>query len=244
MLALMEKLAPGFRAIHAIGARLPQECVYILASSFISEQFTYMYNIPQYRAWVLGQDMSAPYQWHAQFLQHLQVGFSRERWVLKTPAHLVSLRYLLAQYPDASIVWTHRRPLDAIASFSSLAQTLRSGFSRGVYPLETGDQEFRHFSKVVRQGVDDRRALDRGQFMDVSFNAICDDPIAVVAAVYRHFGWQLGDTVETRMRAYLKRRPRHLYGEHRYSATTFGLDDTLERQLYGEYLSRYDNHLQ
>ena len=34
-----EKLSPGFQAIHAIGARLPQECVYIFASQFVSEQF-------------------------------------------------------------------------------------------------------------------------------------------------------------------------------------------------------------
>jgi hypothetical protein len=243
MLRLMEKLAPGFRAIHAIGARLPQECVYILASSFISEQFTYMYNIPDYRAWVLAQDMTAPYRWHAQFLQHLQVDFARERWVLKTPAHLVSLPYLLAQYPDASIVWTHRRPLDAIASFSSLTQTLRSGFSSGVDPFETGEQEFRYFAKAMQQGVASRRALDRGQFKDVSFNAICADPMNVVAAIYRHFGWELGDEAETRMRAYLKRRPRHLYGKHLYSATAFGLDSTLESGLYGEYLSRYGDYL-
>lgn len=239
----MEKLAPGFRAIHAIGARLPQECVYILASSFISEQFTYMYDIPDYRNWVLGQDMTAPYRWHAHFLQHLQTDFARERWVLKTPAHLACLQYLLAQYPDASIVWTHRRPLDAIASFSSLTQTLRGGFSRRVDPVETGDGEFRHFSKVIQLGMDQRRALDRGQFIDVSFNAICADPISVVAAIYRRFGWHLSEAAETRMRTYLKRRPRDLYGEHRYTAAAFGLDSGREHQFYGDYLSRYGEFL-
>ncbi len=153
LLALLEKLCPGFRAIHAIGARLPQECVYILASAFISEQFGYMYNIPAYRDWALDQDMTASYRWHASFLQHLQVDLRRERWVLKTPAHLAYLKYLLAQYPDAAIVWTHRRPLDAMASFSSLTYTLRSGFSRSVDPLATGEYEFRHFSKIVARGM-------------------------------------------------------------------------------------------
>jgi hypothetical protein len=243
MLRMMEKLAPGFRAIHAIGARLPQECVYIMASSFISEQFTYMYNIPAYRDWVLGQDMTAPYQWHAHFLQHLQVDFARERWILKAPAHLGSLDYLLAQYPDASIVWTHRRPLDAIASFSSLTQTLRSGFGTQVDPLETGAREFRHFSTVMQLGMEKRHALDRGQFFDASFAAICADPIAVVNAIYRHFGWPLGDEAGARMHAYLKKRPRDLYGEHCYNAGTFGLDSELEKQWYTEYLARYGQFL-
>jgi len=239
LLGLLEMLCPGFRAIHAIGARLPQECVYILASGFISEQFSYMYNIPDYQAWALHQDMTEPYRWHAAFLQHLQVDLRRERWVLKTPAHLAHLKYLLAQYPDATIVWTHRRPLDAMASFSSLAYTLRSGFSRGIEPLSTGQQEFQHFSKILDRGMQDRRALDRGQFIDVSFSAICDDPMAVIRAIYAHCAMDLSGEAETRMRDYLRRHPRSRYGEHRYSAAAFGLDNAQELQLYGDYLSHY-----
>jgi hypothetical protein len=244
LLDLLEKLCPGFRAIHAIGARLPQECVYILASAFISEQFGYMYNVPAYRDWALQQDMTASYRWHASFLQHLQVDMQRERWVLKTPAHLAYLKYLLAQYPDAAIVWTHRRPLDAMASFSSLTYTLRSGFSRSVDPLATGEYEFRHFSKIVARGMEDRRALDNGQFIDVGFNAICADPMSVMRTIYERFAMELSREAEARMREYLKRHPRGLYGEHRYSPTAFGLDAAREQQLYGEYLSRYGAWLQ
>jgi len=239
LLALLEKLSPGFKAIHAIGARLPQECVYLQASAFVSEQFCYMYNIPDYRAWVLQQDMSACYQWHAHFLQHLQVDLARERWVLKSPAHLASLRYLFMQYPDARVVWTHRRPLDAITSFSSLTYALRSGFSDSIDPIATGAQEFQHFAAVLQQGMQDREALDRRQFFDAGFNAICADPIAVVEAVYRQFGWVLGAEAECRMRAYLRRHPRHLYGVHQYSATQFGLDATQEAQAYSAYLTHY-----
>ena len=36
--------------------------------------------------------------------------------------------------------------------------------------------------------MEKRHALDRGQFFDASFAAICADPIAVVNAIYRHFG--------------------------------------------------------
>ncbi len=243
LLRLMEKLAPGFQAIHAIGARLPQECVYMMASSFQSEQFSYMFDIPDYRDWVLRQDMTPAYQWHARFLQHLQVDQAPARWLLKTPAHLACLPFLLAQYPDASIIWTHRRPLDAIASFSSLAHTLRGGFCRTVDPVTTGEQEFRHFSTVVQLGMDDRRELDRGQFFDVGFDAICADPMAVVASIYHRFDWPLSHTAEARMRAYLQRHPRHLYGEHCYSPAEFGLDAASEIRSFGGYLSQYDEYL-
>jgi hypothetical protein len=243
LLALLEKLSPGFQVIHAIGARLPQECVYILASSFVSEQFGYMYNVPEYRDWVMDQDMTASYDWHARFLQHLQVDFSCERWVLKTPAHLAHLKYLLAQYPDASIVWTHRRPLDAIASFSSLAYTLRRGFSSCVDPVATGEYESQHFSRMALRGMADRDALDNGQFIDVGFDAICADPIAVISTIYSRLDLVLTHETQARMRDYLRRRPRGLYGEHQYSAEAFGLDALQQQQQYGAYLSRYADFL-
>ncbi|MGB1140118.1 MAG: sulfotransferase, partial [Halioglobus sp.] len=104
LLPVMEKLAPGFRRIHAVDAHLPQECVYLLASHFMSEQFAYMYNLPSYRQWLLEADMGPAYRWHHDFLQHLQVDCPGDHWVLKSPAHLAYLDTLLAQYPDACVV--------------------------------------------------------------------------------------------------------------------------------------------
>jgi hypothetical protein len=243
VMALAEKLSPGFQAIHALGARLPQECVYIFASQFVSEQFGYMFNIPQYRDWALDQDMTASYRWHADFLQHLQVDYGGEHWVLKTPSHLAYLKYLFAQYPDAAVVWTHRRPLDAMASFSSLASTLHGGFSDTVDPRTIGAYEFGHSSKIVGMGIQQRRVLDQSRFFDVSFSQICSDPISVIQNLYDYFGMPFSSEAEVRMRDYLKRHPRNLHGEHRYSAEEFGLDGTQEQDLYAEYLSQYGDYL-
>tara|TARA_R110002049_G_scaffold12647_5_gene56409 strand:- start:8738 stop:10102 length:1365 start_codon:yes stop_codon:yes gene_type:complete len=239
LLNILEWLAPGFQAIHAVGARLPQECVYLLASACMSEQFGYMYNVPAYRDWLLTQDMTPAYQWHAHFLQHLQVDCNGRQWVLKTPAHLANLGVLLAQYPDAAIVWTHRRPLAAMASFSSLATTLRAGFSDHVDPHAIGQYESQHFASVVNRGMRDRAKLDTGQFFDVSFEAVCRDPLAVVEAVYRYFNIELGSEARRCMREYLTRRPRNLYGEHRYSPEAFGLSVGLESRLFGDYRERF-----
>ena len=243
MLSLAEKLSPGFRAIHAIGAKLPQECVYILASHFISEQFGYMYNIPNYRSWALDQDMTASYRWHANFLQHLQVNFGAAPWVLKAPAHLAYLKYLVAQYPDAAIVWTHRRPLDAISSFSSLVCTLQSGFSDTIDPMTIGEHEAQHFSKIVTTGMSDRNALTHHQIFDVSFSALCSDPISVIKSLYEYFGMPLSREAENRMQEYLTQHPRHLHGEHTYSPGHFGLGEAREGELYPDYLASFDRYL-
>ncbi len=239
LLALMEKLAPGFRVIHALGAQLPQECVYLMASNFVSEQFGYMYNVPAYRSWALEQDMSATYQWHAQFLQHLQVDYRAARWVLKTPAHLAYLPALHARYPDAAIVWTHRRPLQAVASFTSLTTTLRSGFSDAVDLQAAGAFEMAHCARIVSRGMAARDELAAERFFDVSFADICRDPIAVIDGIYRHYGWALRPEAEGAMRDYLRNHPRNLYGVHRYSAAEFGLTEAQERERFADYLGRY-----
>lgn len=41
----------------------------------------------------------------------MQCDYQCERWVLKTPPHIAYLNDLLAQYPDAMLVWTHRDPI-------------------------------------------------------------------------------------------------------------------------------------
>jgi hypothetical protein len=54
-------------------------------------------------------------------LQTLQSRQPTERWILKTPNHLWHLEALLAAYPDARIIWTHRDPGPVVTSLASLA---------------------------------------------------------------------------------------------------------------------------
>lgn len=243
-LGMSEKLSPGFKSIHAIGAALPQECVYLFSSNFVSEQFGYMYNIPAYRSWALQRDMTSTYEWHARFLQHLQVDFPRERWVLKTPSHLAYLQHLLAQYPDADIVWTHREPSEAVASFTSLVSTLQGGFSDSVDRRAVGEHEIQHCAKILQSGVQQRKLLDDGQFFDVGFSDICSDPILVVEQIYSRFDIAFSAEAESLMRDYLKRRPRDLHGKHVYTADEFGLQSLRGKPGYMEYLDQFQQYCQ
>ena len=137
------------------------------------------------------------------------------------------------------MVWTHRRPLHAIASFSSLKSTLQGGFSDTVDCKAVGAEEFHHFSRTVTAGIKQRQALNKQCFFDVSFSAICTNPLAVIRDIYHYFDLPLSAVAETNMRDYLQRRPRGLYGEHRYRATDFGLQQEQEQRLYGDYLKEF-----
>lgn len=237
----IEILAPGFKAIHEIGARLPQECVALLAPHFISDQFGASYSIPEYRRWSLTQDMTAAYQWHYQFLQHLQADYRKTRWVLKTPAHLPYLDTLIKQYPDAALVHTHRDPVDVMGSISSLACTLHSAFSDRVDPLATGPREAEFFSDTLNQAIALRETIPNAskRFFDVQFNDIVADPIAVIEAIYQHFNFSFTPEARSAMQSYMDNRPRDKHGRHHYTLDDYGLTRDELSVLFGDYCQRF-----
>lgn len=238
----MELLAPGFQAIHAMGATLPQECVTLLAPHFISDQFGVSFYIPEYRSWTLEQDMTAAYQWHHQFLQHMQVDYMEQRWVLKTPPHLAYLDTLIKQYPDAAIVQTHRAPMDVLGSISSLSCTLHSAFSDEIDLNATAQAEVDYFSKMLNQGMQKRAAMldEDSRIFDVQFNDLVSDPIKVVENLYHHFNFEFGDDVRVAMQEYLNKRPRDKHGEHHYTLEKFGLSQQKCAALFTDYCKRFN----
>ena len=78
--------------------------------------------------------------------------FFRRRWVLKAPTHMFALPTLLATYPDALFLQTHRAPLAAVTSVSRIAR--RSSIVRAL-------QETRFLATVKRGWVTARAWLNR-----------------------------------------------------------------------------------
>jgi len=235
------RLAPEFRKIHPVGARLPEECVIILSHSFLSFEFSSNWFVPSYQTWLEQQELEPAYRYHRRFLQHLQWGYPVERWLLKAPPHLPGLRALFAVYPDADVIVTHRDPLEVVPSIASLHVVLRRTFSRAVDPLAVGPEVSRMLADDIRRGF---AARDDGcappeRFLDVWYTQLMDDPLAVVRRIYRHFDLPLSAEVEGRMRTYLETNPKDRAGPHRYSLAEFGLDAEVERARYREYWDRW-----
>jgi hypothetical protein len=237
----LRRLAPGFDAIHPIAARLPQECVAITAYDFHSIQFSTTYRIPSYEGWLFEQDLIPTYRFHREFLQHLQSRHAQERWVLKSPAHLSTIDALLAVYPDAMIVQTHRDPLEVLASASSLHCVLRSAASNAVDPFEVGREQVEIWSRTLRRSMarrEDARTCG-ARFFDVRFPALLADPVACVGQIYSHFGLELTDEARQRMSRFLKAHARDKHGTHRYTLEAFGIDPERDAQYFDEYYNRY-----
>jgi hypothetical protein len=232
-------LAPTFRQVHAVGAELPQECVGLMTPTFMSDQFDTMYYVPSYRAWFFRQDLLPAYQYHRRFLQHLQVRQSAPRWVLKAPTHMFALPTLLSVYPDALFVQTHRAPLDAMASVSSLITILRRVFSDAVDPFVVCREAIQYWSETLDRFLQERDRLAEYRVCDVNYVGIRSDPIAAVGRIYEHFGWLLSQKTEQRMRLLLASQPQEQYGRHRYNLSGFGIREAEGAAAFTAYCDRF-----
>ncbi len=239
--AQLRELARGIEAIHPVGAALPQECIVITASEFASIRFEMCFDVSSYQRWLLAADMRGCYAWHKRFLQHLQSRFAKERWVLKSPGHLGTIDALLAEYPDALIVQTHRDPRRVVPSVSSLEWTLRQVASDALDPHALGKQQLQAWSETLRRGMRARakHAAQANQFVDLHFHEIAADAVGCVRRIYAHFGLALTPEFERRMRDYVAAHPREEHGAHRYTLEGFGLSTGEVDAAFADYTARF-----
>jgi hypothetical protein len=232
-------LAPTFHHVHPVGAELPQECVSLMAPTFMSDQFDAMYYVPSYRSWFFRQDLRPAYEYHRCFLQHLQVRRSAPRWVLKAPTHMFALPSLLAVYPDALFVQTHRAPLDAMASVSSLITILRRIFSDAVDPQTVCREAIDYWSKTLERFLQERSRLAENRICDITYAEIRRDPLVAVRRIYVHFGWSLAKKVEQRMHRALASQLEDRHMLHRYNLSQFGVQETESAARFAAYCDRF-----
>ena len=237
----IDRVLPGFKQMHPMGARLPQECVALTAHDFATMIYHTTHRVPSYQAWLEKTDLRPVYASHRRQLQYLQWRCPAARWVLKSPGHLWALDALLAVYPDARIVQTHRDPLKVVASLTSLVTLLRAMASDEVDPLEIGADWTARLADGLERAiaVRDRAGLGRERVFDLQFGELVGDEIGAVRRLYAHFGMELGEEAEKRMRRFLADNPKDKHGAHRYTLAAAGLDAATERRRYARYQERF-----
>ena len=237
----VDRLIPGFKRMHPMGARLPQECVALTAHDFASMLFSTTQSVPSYQAWLDRADLRWVYAAHRRQLQYLQWRCPAQRWVLKSPGHLWALDALLAIYPDARIVQTHRDPLKVIASLANLVALLRSMSSDRIDRAAIGAEWTARLADGLHRSMDVRGHLppETAPVFDMHFSEFIRDEIGMVRRIYQHFGLELTLDAEERMRRFLRENPRDKHGAHRYRLEDAGRDAATERERYRAYQERF-----
>lgn len=238
-------LDPALQAIHPFQARRAEECNFMWEQSLLSVNFMAFWNVPTYTKHLYSTDFTPVYREHRQFLQHLQRGFRRERWVLKSPAHSAWLPQLLQVYPDACIVQCHRDPAKVLPSLSSNLAALRRLFSDHVEVSDFGMARLQAESLAVvsrvrgQPGVADR-------FIDAHYLDVQADPLAVVRRIYAHFNLPFTAEADAAMKSWLAQdRDSHAQGaRHSYNLEQYRIDLGEIDEAMGPYMRQYGIQLE
>lgn len=237
---LSEQIMPGFLAFHPMGALVGQECVRITAAEFVSMIFSVQYRLPSYYRWLMYEaDHAGAYRFHRIFLQHLQSGVSGQ-WLLKSPAHLWQLDVLLAEYPDALIVQTHRDPLNVISSIAALTHHLRRMCSDESSITECAAQSYEEIIVGLERemALRDSGAVPADRVIDVQFADFMNDPWTTLKDIYQRMDRELRPDAEQKMRDFLASHPSD-GGRSRYTWADTGLDAVEVRERVSAYQDRY-----
>jgi hypothetical protein len=238
--------APELYAIHPTHALEAEEEIVFLADAFLSHVPEASCHVPAYRSWLDTQDFTPAYRYLRRMLQLLQWqkrqrGERRERWTLKTPAHLGYLDTLFSVFPDAHVIHMHRSPLETIPSGASLNYTLWRMHADDVDPTEVGRQWLERMAWATRRGlaVRDRMPDATQRFTDVWYRDAVADPLGQAERIYGAVGVELIPEARASMETWLAADTRAQRPVHRYAAGQFGLTDGEIRDAFADYIRRF-----
>lgn len=241
---IWHRVTPEAEAIHPMGARLPQECTFFLNHSFRFGYYAAAYRVPSYVQWLIRQDSGPTYAYHRRFLQVLQWRSPRKRWVLKMPGYIDHAESVLRAYPDAKFLHTHRDPLKVIPSMTSFIGTIMWMRSDRVMDVpafaQAMSQEFCTRLEQVK-GRLARGVFHRGNYCDVLYGRLIDEPLKCMADIYDRLGMEFTVAARRRMQAWLDTRSqaKRQSLKHRYELEQTGLDREAERERHRAYQSHF-----
>ncbi|MBI5499206.1 MAG: sulfotransferase [Deltaproteobacteria bacterium] len=237
--AAVRYMAPDFFAIHPVEAAAPEEDVLLFDYGLWSTVPEAMMRVPSFSRWLEEQDDRPAYADYRRVLCFLQWQRPGGPWVLKTPHHMEHLEALLATFPDARVVQTHRDPATVLASFCSMMAHSRGVFSDRVDPGDVGRHWLHKAQRMVARTTRAREASDGARFLDVRYEGLVADPMRELRRVYEWLGAPLLPAAEAAMERWRRGNPQHKHGRHRYRLEDFGLDRGEVSRAFAEYRERF-----
>lgn len=232
-------LAPEFFAIHPVEADAPEEDVLLLDHCFTSQAPEATLHVPTYASWLETQDLVPQYRYLERLLKVLAWQKPGEYWVLKTPHHMEYLGELLAVFPDAVIVQTHRDPQATTGSFCSMVAHGRGIFSDDVSAREVGRHWLRKVRRMVDRSLEARAAHPSAAFVDVAYRDLLKDPVGEVRRIHDAAGLPLAPEAEAAMRALLEHQVKDRHGRHVYRTRDFGISPARIDEMFADYRERF-----
>lgn len=238
-LAGLNYALPHFKRMHDMYAAHVHEEVQLQMPAFGGMLWETTLHDERFRDWYLATDQTPWYEWMRTVLKVCTHVGGGGRWVLKSPQHVEQAGPLMAAFPDATVLCTHRDPVAVTKSLSTmLAYTARTSV-RPERLVDVAHYWIDRIERMFRAYTAGRGLLPAGQSMDVHFSEFMQDDVAMVARIYDLAGQPFTSEVRAAMDAFMDSHRRAKHGRVIYDLDDVGRDPVERRAALQFYVDRF-----
>ena len=230
---------PDQGVAHNVTADSYEEDFFLLENDMAVLTFWIGFAAYGYAREMLNWDMLEPYRFHKLQLKILNAQQSAKRWVLKCPWHIWNMDALMAVYPDAQIIFTHRDISKALASHCSLSARMASKLKRSLDVKELGEFWLDYTRIGLERAMESRKNIPESQLYDVRLRDLMANPMTVLQDIYAHFDLEFNEEIAGLLEERIGEKPTSQEGEHEYAIEDFGLTDERVRETLKTYNERF-----
>ncbi|HWI11037.1 MAG TPA: sulfotransferase [Burkholderiaceae bacterium] len=239
-----DALLPHLKAMHEMSPDHIHEDLELQALDFTSYNIEWTAHVPRWRDWYLAHDRQTHYAYLRKALQALQwqdrrAGRAPRRWLLKCPQHLENLGAVMQTFPDATLVLTHRDPLEVIQSAATMVAYGDRVRRHRIDLRLTTDYWIDRIARMLEACVRDRASVPDAQSMDVPFAHYVADEAGTLERIYALAGEALNPDGARAVRNEIKARSDAHVRVAYDLFDTLGIDTTALRQRFAFYLDRF-----
>jgi Sulfotransferase family len=235
---------PEMKSMHPMDAMGFDEEILLIDRTFLSLNYSHYFNIPSYDGWQLRQDHGKAYEELRLWLQVLQFNSPDrlgKKWLLKSPHHLLGagLKAMLASFPDAKVIMTHRAIENVIASYCSIQSLTVSNYSNNFDQRRSGANVVRMFTEALEILIGVRRKEPADRFIDVQYRNLLDDPMGQFRRTMNLMNLVVHRNDEAAAQSWMAQNGRDSHPRHRYAAQDYGITDDQLIDAFGFYAKAF-----
>jgi hypothetical protein len=235
-----DRIKASRRSIEPFDPMEAADDAWLLGVDFASMLFESMWHVPAFAEWYDEADLSDGYRWLRRMLAILQWYRPADRWLLRSPQHLERLVELTTAFPDAVLVQVHRDPVKVVATTAARITSIRGLATSSITPSQIGRYWAWRTHRMLERNLRQRDRPDAPPILDVHFEHLKADPLAVVGSIYERAGRGLTDEARRAMERHLTERSQRHLDAHTVEPAQFGIDPRTVRDDHEEYTARFD----
>ncbi len=188
----------------------------------------------------LPTDSAAQNRLHKMMLQSFQYNRPKKHWVLKG-FHGFRLKEFFETYPDATLVWLHRDPVQVAASSTAMMRDIMEGIVGKIDLVAEAKMHMQRLRMSIKNTMTNPLLSD-SRIHHVRYKDFVADPIGTIRGYYAFTGRELSHQAEAAMRDYLATNKGDRHGKFEYSTkllTDAGFDIDELNEEFRPFRERY-----